>query len=187
MFHWCVFLFTCREDVCPLWGVFYTYKEKRKQIFRSGVVYTNIVFITILSLFMISFTKAIFLYVSRHLCLFAPLPLLYRSSEGEESRWVIKALVGARGQEETSLPSFLPAHQRRRRRPPSSPPSPPPRPLGFLSVGVARASRLLPDRGRDGGGDRAGAPAQEVWLSGHQLPPVAPGNARQQRSDGPPA
>ncbi|XP_035812308.2 E3 ubiquitin-protein ligase SH3RF3 isoform X4 [Amphiprion ocellaris] len=116
--------------------------------------------------------------------------------EGEESRRSVKAPVGGRSQEETSLAPVLPANPRpligwpRRRghrpRPPSSPPSPP-RPLRFLSNGVAGTSRILSNRERDGGGNGPGASAQEVRLPGHQLPHVAPGNTRWQCSDGPQA
>lgn len=136
-------------SVIPLW------REKK---FSGDTVYTDNIFITILSLFKIGFMKPIFLYISPaslSVCSSLSLHSLCPSSEGEESRRFIKAIVRGGGQEETSLASLLPAHPRpltgwpRRRGhrpcPPSSPPSPP-RPLRFLSDGIAGAGRLLSDR-----------------------------------------
>lgn len=146
--------------------------------------------------------KHIFLYISGKqwslpVCLFICLlscSSIPPSSEGEESRGFIKALIRGSGQEETSLASLLPAHPQpligrprchgHRPHTPSSPPSPP-RSLRFLPNGITGASRVLSNWERHGGGHRVGAAAQEVRLPGHQLPHVAPGNSHWQPSDGP--
>lgn len=135
------------------------------------------------------FSPASLFFVVLFLLVSCPLPSLSPSLEGEESRRLIKALVGGGSQEETSLTSLLPAHPRPligRPCPPSPPPSPP-RPLRFLSDGLTGPSRLLSNREWYGGGHGDGASAQEVWFAGHKLPQVSPGTTCRQRFDGPSA
>lgn len=125
-------------------------------------------------------------------------PWFHPSLEGEESGRFAKATVWGGGQEKAPLAAFVPPHPRslasrpgrrgNRPRPASAPPPPPPpRALRLLPHGVAGPSRVLSHRERHVGGHRAGAFAQEVRFSGHQLPPVSPGNQGRQRTDGSPA
>lgn len=118
------------------------------------------------------------------------------ASKGEKSCRFAEAVVGGRSQKETSLSPLLTTHPRplagwpRRRTHRPNPPSSlssPPRSLRLLSNGVAGPSRLLSNRERHVGGDRAGASAQEVRIPGHKLPNVAPGYTSRQCSSGPPA
>lgn len=135
------------------------------------------------------------LFCSLHLLLFTSSHS--PSLEGEESGGPIEAPVWGGGQEKAPLPAFVPSHARalasrpgrrgNRSRPASAPPPSPPRPLRFLPHGLAGASRFLSHRERHVGGHRAGAFAQKVRFSGHQLPQVSPGNPGRQRAHGPPA
>lgn len=116
------------------------------------------------------------------------------SSEGEESRRFVKAVIRSFIQKETTLPSVLPAYPQSlaawsvRRGPRCRTPSSlPPRPLGFLPNGVAGTGRLLSRWEWHGRGHRPGAAAQEVRLLGYKLSHVASGYEALQPSDGPQA
>lgn len=126
---------------------------------------------------------------NNNICLF-----FSESSEGEESRRFVKAVIRSFIQKETTLPSVLPAYPQSltawsvRRGPRCRTPSSlPPRPLGFLPNGVAGTGRLLSRWEWHGRGHRPGAAPQEVRLLGYKLSHVASGYEALQPSDGPQA